>query len=191
VMMRGVVLAVFLVGCGNDSPQENGHDAFVPPADAIDGNPTMCTALAGTANVTVTGATTAVFARLDAGGTLQAGPVAVATAPVSLALLFTAADPLSQNEAECCQGHSTCCTLDGVVVTSVGLPSGSELGAHPVMIDRFDSSFSISGTLTITSFSNPFDHAPGRIAGSISSSGTQVSGTFDNAFCAAILSVTI
>lgn len=49
------------------------------------------------------------------------------------------------------------------------------------------------GTLTISAFVQPFENAPGRIAGSLSASSgaMSVSGTFDNDLCAALLTETI
>ena len=87
----------------------------------------------------------------------------------------------------------TCCHSDGMVFETQVLEYGQELGEHIIMASKFDASFSLTGTLTITHFEHPYDHAPGRIVGSVSviSDVRTISGSFDNTFCPAILSATI
>jgi hypothetical protein len=179
---------------------------FTPAPDAprsldarsvVDATLDYCHAAAGTASVTTDDhGTLQLWSRLDAGGVWAIGPVApVAGAPMSVSLLFTNVDPLDGNTGGCCQSPgSSCCAIDGVLATNDSLPSGGELGMHPLTFKSLqNASFSISGTMTITDFVQPFETAPGRIAGSVSAqAGAQsVYGTFDNSFCAALLSATI
>jgi hypothetical protein len=193
-----IVLVLVLAGCHDDPIHPGAPDAIVPDGvPAQDANPALCSALAGTAAVLADDAGAQVtFERLDAGGVWLVGPVTgVTAAPVSLSLLVTNADPLDAWTAGCCQNHdSSCCTADGLVISTDALSAGAEVGSHAVRIQRFlDPAFVLAGTLDITSFEHPWDHAPGRIAGAIHAVGTtqSVGGTFDNAFCEALLSVTI
>jgi hypothetical protein len=100
-----------------------------------------------------------------------------------------------QETGWCCDGaDAACCTVDGIGVRIDVLPAGAEVGTHTGRIYNFhDTAFQFTGTVTITNFSQPYENPPGRIAGSISgTNGTKtVSGSFDNTFCAALLSQTI
>jgi len=189
-------IALALFACNDD----DGHgktmiDASTVDASPIDGTFDVCRAASGTASITVNhSGTVSTWPRVDAGGTWFTGPVAAVGPPMSLALLFNNTDPFQRDAASCCMyAGSTCCTTDGLLVTVDSLPYGAEVGQHAAMISRFQPGVALSGTLTITTFSHPFDHSPGLIAGSISgaSGGDTVNGSFENNFCTALLSATI
>ena len=194
IVLAGAALScLLLLGCGDHGSL--AIDAATP--DTVRPELQPCAAPSGTASVTVDDhGTVATVTRLHAGGTWFIGPVApVASPAMSVVLLFTNADQVPADTARCCAAAvSSCCPIDGVVVTNDGLASGGEPGAHTVMLKSFqNASFSIAGTMTITGFVQPFEHAPGRIAGLVSASiaGQSVSGSFDHSFCAALLSETI
>jgi hypothetical protein len=193
--MRRLVVLALAVGCSHEPSHPSNPDA--PTAPSIDADPAQCTAVSGTANVLFDDSGTATtFARLDAGGTWFTGPVAPATdPPMSLTLIVTNTDPLPQGAIGCCfGGGGDCCTIAGIVITTDGLPSGGELGSHPAKFQVLGPSTSpLDGTIDITAFEQPFTHAPGRIAGSVSaiSNTRTITGSIDDAFCAAMLSATI
>ena len=195
--MRIPALLVCLLGCGHD------HPALVndapPPIDTVDASSGSCPANATTANIEMmSGSTHATYSHLHAGATWFVGPVAPSvTGPdMSVRLLFTSSgDPVPTLTAMCCGGgDQSCCTLDGITVDTNGLGVGVEVGDHAAQLRSFhDAAFQLMGTLTITTFVQPFENAPGRIAGSLSASSGEmaVSGTFDNTFCPALLTATI
>jgi hypothetical protein len=193
--MRTVLVVAVLAACGPDVDGHH-HDAGLRDTATADVSYSQCSAAAGTAMITLdTAGTQTHFDRLDAGGTLNTGPLTGVAGPSMFAmLLVTNTDPLSQQEAGCCEyKDSTCCHATGLVIETQVLDYGAEVGDHIVQAGAFDASFSLSGTLTITHFEHPYDHLPGRIAGSVSviSDVRTISGSFDNAFCPAILSATI
>lgn len=188
------------LGCGHNQVVPIAFDAAPPPVDgtSVDADAFFCDAPLDSGHVTVVDAGVATtFARLHAGGTWLVGPVApsATSAPMTVAMLFTDADHVPQEMANCCAfPGSGCCTLAGVAASTDGLASGTEVGTHPISFHGFqDQAFAIQGTLTITSFEQPFEHAPGHIAGSVSgtASGGSVTGSFDNTFCRALLTSTI
>jgi hypothetical protein len=188
---------VCLIGCGHDQP---ASPIDAPPlVDTAAPNVGFCPVGTTTANIELgSGSTHASYSHMHAGATWFVGPVApsVAGPDMSASLLFTSSnDPLPATTAMCCAGgDQTCCALEGITVDTTGLGVGAEVGAHPVTIRSFrDPAFQLMGTLTISAFVQPFENAPGRIAGvvSASSNGMTVSGSFDNTFCAALLTTTI
>ena len=194
------LLAIALVtsfGCGDDHTGPLVHDAKVVDSSTPDVDQPFCDAPAGSAHVSIVDAgVTTTAMRVHAGAVLESGPVAPAlnATPMAVRLLFTDADHVPLETAGCCQSPgSGCCTLDGVsAALGDGITSATALGTHPIMvIGLHDETFRVRGTLTITSFVDPFDQLPGRIAGTISTTDSSVSGTLDNAFCAALLTVTI
>ena len=195
--MKALAIVLAVAGC-HDFPKHqadasvDGQQTF-PIADAATEG--FCTAALGTANLSASdGVTNLVEGRLDGGATLESGPFH-ATAPLQLSLLFVNDDPLDPSQAQCCvAGDFSCCGIDGLVATSQTIAAGTEVGDHGVTVTRIeDASFTVAGTLTITSFTNPFDKAPGEIAGSITASDGQhtVSGTLDGSFCSQLLFTTI
>jgi hypothetical protein len=195
--MRPFLLVLALAACSkHDEPMTTDAPTPVPDVMTSDAQDAFCSASVGTATVMSSHQNaTSTWTRLDAGGTWFTGPLTVASPPMSLSLLFVNADPIEREVGWCCQSPGqACCTIDGFGVTTDGLPSGAELGAHAAMVMSFhDSAFQLSGSIDVTSFSQPFEHMPGHIAGSVSASsgGYSFSGTFDNEFCAALLSETI
>ena len=144
------------------------------------------------AHVTVvTGGASRVFTSAFAGGTVGGGGILPLTGqPMSVSMMFTDGMHLPYDIAQCCDlgGGPECCPLEGVVAdTTELLVPGTELGSHPVMIRSLQSpQLTLQGTLIITDYVGPFDQAPGRISGSISTSDNSVSGTFANTFCSAL-----
>ena len=178
---------IALVGC--DHPSSHPPDG-VPSADA---DPNFCdvSATSGHAAV-VSGGTSRTFSRVYAGGVLSIGPVAPVDAPpMTLLLLFTDGEHLSQQTAQCCSySGSPCCTLDG----AIGDAALADIGTRPIRLTSFrDSSFVVQGTIMITDYIAPDQNVPSRIAGSITttSSGDSVNAMFDTAFCPLLLSATI
>jgi hypothetical protein len=164
----------------------------------VDAAPYECDAPQGSASVAfVRAGTTLTFSRVHAGGTWLVGPVAPLTgAPMTLELLFTDADMIPGATAGCCAtAGSGCCPFTGVLAnSSTALPAGAELGMHALTFTSFqDPAFTASGTVSITSFVQPFEQAPGHISGTVTATAgaDSVSGTFDNAFCSALLTSTI
>lgn len=204
--MRIALLGVVAwIGCGDDLSVVK-VDAPVPidarTVDAIDAQLMYCEPGTGTANVTAsTGGASTTYTQLHAGGIWFLGPVAPTAAPdhgvdMSATLLFmNLTERLPNQTGWCCAlDDSTCCALDGVVVETGGLGVGAEVGNHVVGIRSFqDPAFRFTGTLTVTDFVQPFEQAPGRIAGSVTATdgNRSVTGTFDNTFCAALLTATI
>ena len=188
--MRRLVL-VLAVGCSHPSHHQDPDAAPVPGDVASQ----LCEAAPGTASVLAVGAASVTFGRMFAGGTWNTGPVTgVSSAPFSLSLLVTNGE-LAEADSVCCLNHdASCCTADALGIESDPLPSGGELGTHPVRIQRsLDSAFALTGTIDITTFVQPFEHAPGRIAGSVTAvdGSVSVSGSLDNTFCSMLLSATI
>lgn len=195
-----VVLGLAIVGCGKDGPHLVAADAqhFDGTPGLSDAPPYECDAPMGSAQLAFTrGGATATFGRVHAGGTWLVGPVApVASAPMTLVLLFTDADAIPGTTASCCASvGSGCCPLTGLLGSSgMGLPSGAETGDHALRFTSFqDPGVDLAGTVTITDFVQPFEHAPGHIAGTVSATAgaDHLTGSFDNAFCAALLTATI
>jgi hypothetical protein len=180
-------LLPILLGCTSSSHHGVSADAAPPGPDA---DSRFCDAGADSAHVTlVTNNASQVFTSAFAGGVVGGGGVLPLTGqPMSITMMFTDEMHLPVDTAECCLGGGTCCTLAGVVADTMDeLLPGSELGSHPIMIRTFqDTNFTLQGTLTITDYVGPFDQAPGRISGSLSSSNNSVSGTFANTFCSAL-----
>lgn len=194
-MKLSLIALVLIVGCGDDHSSVRVDASSGAGSDA---SVWFCAAGASTSNITFShGATSATYTQLHAGGTWFTGPFAPVAGPdMSASLLFTSStDPLPSQTAGCCAaGGSSCCMIPGIVVETDGLGIGNEVGAHPMRIHSFqDPVLELTGTLMITTFVQPFEQPPGRIAGSLSATGggTTVSGTFDNTFCAALLSQTI
>jgi hypothetical protein len=195
---------VSLVGCGH--PAAGIADAPAEAAPFLDGPPAFCDA-GGASHVTVTRAgVTTTYDRAFGGGVWLIGPVAPgrAAAPpagagMTASLLLTTADHLPQATAIDCRipGQiGSPCTLDGVVMETGALPADGELGAWPIQIaGTHDASPLIDGTMTITAFTQPFLHAPGRITGTLAAgpttAGDVITGTFDATFCAGLLTATI
>ncbi len=184
-------MLVLAVGCSHPSHHQDPDAAPV----LADSPAPVCDAPAGTASVLAVGASSVTFGRLFAGGVWFTGPVTgVASPPMSLSLLFTNAE-LADADSVCCGNHdAACCKADGLWISTDGLPSGGEPGTHPARIDRTpDGAFTLTGTIDITTFVQPFEHAPGRIAGSVTAvdGALSVSGSFDNAFCSMLLTATI
>jgi hypothetical protein len=189
-MGKWLVAVVGMLGCNSR------HHTMASVDASFDGPSQSCVAAAATANVIahVAGATSA-YDRVYAGGLLDSGPVAVTQAPFVVSLLFAGVSPVDEVTAGCClHGDRTCCTLDSVVVTSDALAFGAEVGDHAMTFSRTaEPSFSTPGTLTITNFAHPILDAPGRVAGSVSATaiGIDLDGTFDNTFCAVLVTVPI
>jgi len=179
-----------LVGC--DHPSSHPIDAA--PV-VVDTDPNFCDVSADSGHAALSiGGTSHTFSRVYAGGVLLVGPADIAPSngpPMTLKLLFTDGDHLSQETLSCCSASgSSCCTLDG----AIGDVDTAEIGAHPVRLSSFqDSSFTAQGTITVTDYIGPYQTAPSRIAGSISttSSGDGVNAMFDTTFCPLLLSATI
>lgn len=204
--MRIALLGVVAwIGCGDDRSVTE-VDARVPidapTVDAIDAQTMYCEPGTGTATVTAsTGGASTTYTQLHAGGIWFLGPAAAAAAPdhgvdMSAFLMFmNVTEQLPQQTGWCCSAtDTTCCTHDGIVVETDGLGVGAEVGNHVVRIRSFqDPAYRFTGTLTITEFAQPFEEPPGRIAGSVTATdgNRSVSGTFDNTFCAALLTATI
>jgi hypothetical protein len=198
--VRILLAVVGLLGCGQSGPHLVAADAqhFDVNPVIVDAGPYECDAPQGSATITfVRAGATTTFSRVHAGGTWLVGPVApVNGAPMTLELLFTDADQIPGATAGCCATTgSGCCPLTGVLASSgTALAAGSELGGHELTFTSFqDPAFSTTGTVTITSFVHPFEQAPGHIAGTVSvtAGADSVAGSFDNAFCAALLTATI
>ena len=177
-----------LVGC--DHPSSHPIDAAPVVVDA---DPNFCDVSAESGHAALSiGGTSHTFSRVYAGGVLLGGAVApLGGPPMTLMLLFADGDHLSQEALLCCSASgSSCCTLDG----AIGDADTAEIGAHPVRLSSFqDSSFTAQGTITITDYIGPYQTAPSRIAGSISttSSGDSVNAMFDTTFCPLLLGATI
>jgi len=185
------------MGCGHD---QGALVIDARPVDQVDATFDFCPASGTTATVEVgSGSTHATYSHVHAGATWFVGPAApsVGGADMSVRLLVTSSsEPVPALTAQCCGGggDQACCTLDGITVDTNGLGVGAEVGDHPAQLQSFhDATFQLLGTLTISAFIQPFENAPGRIAGSLSASsgGMSVSGTFDNTFCPALLTATI
>jgi hypothetical protein len=188
-----VTAALGATGCPeHGSRPGNGTDGgFLPDAPLTD---RFC--MGGPSNIQLTTGPTINFTTLAAGGIWETGPVAVAQPPMTINLLFTNEIRLTEGRAQCCANSDPICcpNTDGIVAHSNGaLQFGGELGTHAFTVTDTKNSFSITGTVNIDAFTQPFLSAPGRIAGSISavSSGRTISGTFDSAFCGVLLSQTI
>ncbi|MEO6773137.1 MAG: hypothetical protein ABI467_08945 [Kofleriaceae bacterium] len=187
-----VALAVPLAACGEDHPS-TPHPPDAAPIVPPDADPAFCDAPANSAHVSIVlGNVTTVFTVVHAGGTLSGGPVApVTSTPMSVRLELVDDPHLSADLAYTCAQTGTGCPLEGIVghVDSVG--AGDELGPHPIMLESLQHGLTVEGTLTITNFVQPFEHAPGHISGSITTPDGSISGAFGNDFCALLLDVTI
>jgi hypothetical protein len=180
-------LLPLLLGCSSSHGTVSADAA--PPGPDADSH--YCDTGADSAHVTVvTSGTSSVFTSAFAGGTVGGGGILPLTGqPMSVSMMFTTMMHLPVETAQCCDlGGGACCPLDGVVAnTTEELLPGSELGSHPVVIRSLQSStVMVQGTLIVTDFVGPFDQAPGRISGSISTGDNSVSGTFANTFCSAL-----
>ena len=179
-------LVPFLLGCS--SSHGVSADAAPPAPDA---DSRYCDTGADSAHVTVvSNNATSVFTTAFAGGVVGSGGLLPLTGqPMSVSMMFTTMTHLPVAVAQCCDlGGGDCCPLDGIVAnTTDQLFPGTELGSHAIMIRSLPSTnFTLQGTLTVTDFVGPFDQAPGRISGSISTSDHSVTGTFANTFCSAL-----
>lgn len=200
------VAALIAGGCGADEVTVDASrliDANATDArrvDArIDAGPT-CVSPAGTADVTAEAAAASEhYANLYAAALSLSGPVAPVAggAPMILSVLFTNADELAPIPTACCINNSPdCCPAGatGLTATTEAIVAGAEVGDHPVTFRKLDNAaYTVDGTLTITTFVDPFTDTPGRVAGSVSGTmgNRTVSGTFDHEFCPQLLTATI
>ena len=180
----GCVLAI--VGCQpSDHPAADGAVDSPPDADF-----TMCSSPSGTASITVQLAgSTQHYDRVYAGGELDT--VGTAPWPLHLDLVFANTSPITSDMSlQCGVPSNAGCGIDAVSAYPPGeIPLGTELGVHPVTVSGV--TFTTSGTLTITDWTSPVFSALGRVAGSfsVSTDTVTIDGTFDNAFCAGMLTV--
>jgi hypothetical protein len=181
------VACVFaVVGCQHSHPAADGAIDSPPDVDF-----TMCSSPSGTANITMqlAGSTT-LYDRLFAGGDLRSdsGP---APWPLHLDLVFANTSPITSDMALFCGIPSNAqCGIDAVSAYTPGdIPLGTELGVHPVTVAGV--TFTTAGTVTITDWTSPAPPALGHVAGSfrVSTDTVTIDGTFDNAFCAGMLTV--
>lgn len=190
-----VCLALAACSADHGSPT---HTADAPVVVAADADLNFCDAPANSSHVSITiNSVTTGFTSVHAGGTLDSGPVApvvpLDSTAMSLRLLFVDNDHLPQDLAfACLASPNSACTIDGIrgEVDTVG-GAASPLGPHPITLISLQHAVTVQGTLTITDFVHPFDHAPGHITGSISTQDASVTGTFENNFCTLLLDVLI
>jgi len=191
--MRALCIVALAAGC---HPTTSHSSDAAPPDSLGDGPLDSCSAAPGTASVTAhVGVATASYDRLYAGGIWLTGPVKLAGAPFALKLVFAQTSPIAKETGVCCGGADrTCCAIDAIAASIDNLPDGGELGSHAATVENsWGTMFMLPGTLTITEWAHPFMMSPGRIAGSISvaTDTVTIDGTFDNQFCAGLLSATI
>jgi hypothetical protein len=194
-MMRKPIWFVCVLGLAacsahGQSPLDATPEVSIDSSEVSTDSP-LPTCNAGAAQITGSVGT---YDRGYAGAGLLSGPVAgpsIAGAPIQLQLLFANDPMIDPSMLGCCIGDASCCTLDTLVVWTDPVARGAELGDHAVTFTRTQNHLQVRGTLTITTFADPFATLPGMIGGTLhaAANGQTIDGDFGNEFCAPLLAV--
>jgi len=179
------VWLLMLGACGS----EHGQSPSDAPPASIDAIDSRCSS-GPSARVTGSAGT---YDRVYAGAVSLPGPVAgPGLASMQLHVVFANAAALDPNILECCVRDSSCCAIDTLAATTEPILPGAEAGSHQVTFTKtFGSDLAVPGTLTITTFVDPFASQPGMLGGTIqaATNGQTIDGDFATEFCPALLSI--